>query len=74
MRDQLSPLEIKPYHSLDYVLWSWYYAVRNPLMAKKRKKAPKISRRKKRRINLQQIVFAVFAIIVVASFLVSLIT
>jgi len=43
-------------------------------MAKKRKKAPKTSRRKKRRINLQQIVFAVFAIIVVASFLVSLIT
>ena len=43
-------------------------------MAKKRKKAPKTSRRQKRRINFQQIVFAAFAIIVVASFLVSLIT
>jgi hypothetical protein len=74
MRDQLSPLEIKPYQPLDYVLWSWYYAVRSLLMAKKRKKTPKTSRRKKRRINLQQIVFVVFAIIVIASFLVSLIT
>jgi hypothetical protein len=43
-------------------------------MTAKRKKAPKISRRQRRRIRIQQIIFALIAIVVIASFLVSLIT
>jgi hypothetical protein len=41
-------------------------------MASKKKKTPKISKRQKRRIRLQQILFAFVAIAVIASFVISL--
>jgi hypothetical protein len=59
---------------LDDVYWPWYHAQWSFFMATKRKKAPKLSRRQRRRIRIQQIIFAFIAIIVIASFLVSLIT
>ena len=43
-------------------------------MAAKRKKAPQISRHRRRQIRLQQIIFAIIAIVVIASFVVSLIS
>ena len=41
-------------------------------MASKKKKTAKISKRQKRRIRLQQILFAFVAIAVIASFVISL--
>ena len=43
-------------------------------MAAKRKKSPQLSGHRRRRIRLQQIIFAIIAFIVIASFVVSLIT
>jgi hypothetical protein len=42
-------------------------------MAKTRKKRPQIDRRKRRRIQFQQLVFAIIAFIIIASFVISLI-
>jgi cell division protein FtsL len=42
-------------------------------MAKKQKKRPQISRRKRRRIQLQQLVFAIIAFVMIATFVISLI-
>jgi len=43
-------------------------------MVAKRKKTPQISRHRRRQIRLQQIIFAIIAIVVIASFVVSLIS
>ncbi len=43
-------------------------------MAKKKKKARQLSQREKRRLRLQQIIFVAIAFIVIASFVVSLIS
>jgi hypothetical protein len=42
-------------------------------MAKKKKKRPQINRRKRRRIQFQQLVFGIIAFIIIASFVISLI-
>jgi hypothetical protein len=42
-------------------------------MAAKRKKKPQLSKRQRRRVRIQQIIFAIIAVIVLASFVVSLI-
>jgi len=52
----------------------WYHAVWSYIMAAKRKKSPQLSGHRRRQIRLQQIIFAIIAFIVIASFVVSLIT
>ena len=42
-------------------------------MAAKRKKSPQIPGHRRRQIRLQQVIFAIIAIIVIASFVVSMI-
>jgi hypothetical protein len=42
-------------------------------MAAKRKKSPQISKRQRRRIRLQQIIFVIIALAVIASWVISLI-
>jgi hypothetical protein len=42
-------------------------------MSAKRKKSPQLSRRQRRRIRIQQIIFAVIALVVIASWVISLI-
>ncbi len=43
-------------------------------MAKKRKKKPQISRRQRQRMRLGQILFALVALIMILSFVISLVT
>jgi hypothetical protein len=42
-------------------------------MAAKRKKSPQISKRQRRRISIQQIIFVIIALVVIASWVISLI-
>jgi gluconate kinase len=58
---------------LDEYRRPWYHAAWSLSMAAKQKKSPQISKRQRRRIRLQQIIFIIIALAVIASWLISLI-
>jgi len=67
-------MEVLISHKLDGHRRPWYHPTWSIFMAAKRKKSPQISGHQRRQIRLQQIIFAIIAIVVIASFVVSMIS